>query len=444
VDGVHGVGRDDPLAAAEASAWLTSAVAVSTSRTDPQPGARQPMSPSRMVSLQRLAGNAAVAAMVRRARTAGAAPQPSVQRDDAPAVPVTGVVLSDRKVTIPFESGLRVKASVRPTTVTGAMFTVEKGSVEPSGVTINGTSGEITVASGQTGGTISVKATGTDGSWATAPLLLIEKPTGIASTAASSAGGSQYGGKFTHTLAAPSGSSSGLAEGNINERFDSLSAATPFGRPFTLSANTANSPGWALDSGGTMGGPDNVTIDKAGIDIGRFTKSASNPSAAALPQGFTMTQHLHAKSFPSGKLETTPFTDASHTRTLNADTKFVVSAGKGQATDDYAGPPAYTNAVATPPSVSASPAKPKAQKGAAPPAWNRNTSQVTADAVPDGATKVFAIRGPALGCEIDAQSGLVLIGDRSGTITVRVSSGRGANFDEATITITAPSTATTP
>jgi hypothetical protein len=149
-----------------------------------------------------------------------------------------------------------------------------------------------------------------------------------------------------------------------------------------------------------------------------------------------MTQHLHAKSWPSGKLDGTPFTDTAHVRTLDKDAKFIVSAGKTQTSDDYTGKPAYSNALATPSSVAASPPKPKPGSGAS--AWARNKATVTADVTPAGASKVFAIRGPKLGSDVDPSTGEVLIGDKTGTLTVRVWAGSGANFDEATITITLP------
>jgi hypothetical protein len=151
-----------------------------------------------------------------------------------------------------------------------------------------------------------------------------------------------------------------------------------------------------------------------------------------------MTQHMRAKSFPSGTLEAAAFTDISHVRTLTNKETFMVTAGANNVEDPYTGPSAYTNAKATPASVAASPPKPKAAKGAPAPPWNRNTVLVTADVIPAGGSKVFSIVDPKLGCEIDAATGEVQIGSSAGSIKVRVSSGKGSNFDEVTITITAP------
>ncbi|HEY1296106.1 MAG TPA: hypothetical protein VGJ60_23755, partial [Chloroflexota bacterium] len=282
------------------------------------------------------------------------------------------------------------------------------------------------------------------GSFATRDLRIVEKPTAVASTTASSQGGGVYGGQFTHTFADASGTASGLEGENINERFDSLSVKSPFGQ-FTLSANAAGSHGWDLDSSGTMAGPDNVTIDRSGVDVGKFITSASNPKPAqTLPVGFTMVQHMRAKSFPSGALDAAAFTDIDHVRTLTDKETFVVTAGTKNIEDTYTGPSAYTNAAAAPASVAASAPKPKAAKGKPTPTWARNTVQVTADVIPASGSKVFSIVGAKLGCEVDAATGEVLIGSTPGSINVRVSAGKGSNFDEVTITITAAPTPATP
>lgn len=365
----------------------------------------------------------------------GAAVSRPIQRDDLANIPVKGVSLSASKVSVPAESGLRLKASATPGKATGVTFSVEKGSVSATGVTIDAASGAISLAAGQQGGTVKIKATSDDGSWASSDLLVIEKPMAITATTASSSGGKLYGGRFTHTFSAPSGQSSGLQGGNVNEKFASLTAQTPFGT-FSLAANAGGSHGWDLNSSGAMAGPDNVGIDKAMVDVGKFVKSASNPSpTAALPVGFTMVQHLHAKSLPSGSLDATAFADVSHVRTLTDKETFVVAAGLDHTDDRYEGPAAYTNARASATSVNASPAKPKAPSSAT---WARNRVQVTADVIPAAGAKVFSLVGPKLGCEIDASSGEVLIGATPGTIKVRVSAGgTGHNFDEVTITIVA-------
>ena len=394
-----------------------------------------------ILSLQRTVGNSVVSGAI---RAPIQRPQTSaqVQREgeEMASVSVAGVTLSASKVSIPPSTGSTIKATATPSKATGVKFSVEKGSVTPSNVTIDATTGVITVSAGQQGGTVTIKATSDDGAWATMDLRLVEKPVAVASTTASSAGGSVYGGQFTHTFSSASGQASGLQGENINEKFDSLKAASGFGT-FTLSANAAGSQGWDLTSAGAMAGPDNVDIDKSMIDVGKFVKSASNPAPAnTLPVGFTMVQHMHAKSFPAGTLDASPFTDIDHVRTLTDKETFTVTAGKNHTDDPYTGPSAYTNIKASATSVNASPPKPKAPATGS---WTRNKVQVTADVIPGKGTKVFSLVGPKLGCEIDASSGEVLIGDQAGTIKVRVSAGAsGTNFDEVSITITPAPTPT--
>ena len=386
---------------------------------------QQPLlSAGQVLRLQRAIGNSATMAAIRR-----------VQRQPTPttSIGVSGVKLSASKVSVPPESGLNLRASAQPSKATGVQFSIQKGTVSPSGVSIDASTGVITVSAGQSGGTVTIKATADDGSWATTDLRLIEKPTALSSTSASSQGGSVYGGKFTHTFTDASGTPSGLQGENINEKFDTLSAATPFG-PFSLTANAAGSHGWDLDSTGTMAGPDNVTVDKSLVDVGKVVKSASNPSPKqGLPVTWTMTQHMKAKSFPSGNMDASAFTDIDHVRTLTSSETFMVTAGTQNVEDPYTGPTAYTNAKASPSSVDASPPKPKSGS------WAQNKVQVDCDVIPSSGSKVFSIVGAALGCKVDKSTGELLIGSTPGTITVRISSGPGGkNFDEVTVTISKP------
>jgi hypothetical protein len=407
---------------------------------------RRPPTISRntILSLQRTVGNAVVSGAMRaplqRSRR-GETVQREGEAQPLASVAVAGVSINASKVSVPPSSGSTIKATATPGNATGVKWSVEKGSVTASNITIDASTGVITVSAGQPGGTVTIKATSDDGSWATMDLRLVEKPVAVASTTASSAGGSVYGGQFTHTFSSPSGQASGLQGENINEKFDSLTAASGFGT-FTLSANAAGSQGWDLTSSGAMAGPDNVDIDKSKVDVGKFIKSASNTAPAnTLPVGFTMVQHMHAKSFPAGTLDASPFTDVNHVRTLTDKETFTVTAGKNHTDDPYTGPSAYTNIKASATSINASPPKPKAPTTGS---WTRNKVTVTADVIPGKGSKVFSLVGPKLGCEIDAASGEVLIGDQAGAIKVRVSAGAGgANFDEVSITIT-PAPAPTP
>jgi hypothetical protein len=183
-----------------------------------------------------------------------------------------------------------------------------------------------------------------------------------------------------------------------------------------------------------MAGPDNVSIGAAGVDAQPFVVSASNPTPAkTLPQGFTMAQHLHAKSFPSGRLDATPFASTDHVRTLaeeNGKLVFKIKAGLKEVSMPYTGPAVYRNAKADQPSVGASgpkPAKP-------------NTVQVSVSAEGSGASPSYSIVGADLGCQVD-MNGKVTIGSQAGTITVRA--GEAKRYDEVKITITpAPTPAT--
>ena len=212
-----------------------------------------------------------------------------------------------------------------------------------------------------------------------------------------------------------------------------MTAKTPFGGDFTLTANKAGSKGWYLNTAGTMAGPDKVSIGK-GIDASPFVKNASNPKPPTLPQGFDMTQKLHFKTLPSDKLEETPFTTTPHGRHLVEDSgklKMKISAGKGkEVLIDYAGPPVFRNASADKTSVEASPPKPKSGT------WKQNEVQCSVDVEPSGGAVKWSISSSdKLGCSVDS-TGNVKIGSAPGTITVRA--GDGTHFDEVTITITAP------
>jgi hypothetical protein len=376
-----------------------------------------------VLSMQKTVGNRAVC----RAIASGV-----LARDDAEAASdaaFSGVSVSPSQSTMPLESGTTITASTTPANA-NAKFSLESGTVGPAaGTKIDESSGKVTLDAKQPGGDMTVKAenSAAEGS---AQFRLIEKPKEIASTSSSQSGA--YTAHFTHTFSSSGASTAGLNQANINEKFDSLTAKTPFGGDFTLQANKAGSKGWYLDSSGTMAGPDNVSIGKQ-IDASPFVKNASNPKpAAALPQGFDMTQKFHFKTLPSDKLEDAPFTTTTHGRHLVEDggtLKMKISAGKGSELIDYAGPPVFRNATADKTSVEASPPKPKTGT------WKQNEVQCSVDVVPSGGAVKWSITGEKLGCSVDA-SGKVKIGETAGTITVRA--GDGTHYDEVTITITAP------
>jgi hypothetical protein len=387
-----------------------------------------PMGADQVLSLQRTAGNRAVC----RAIAGGL-----IQRDDtgaqaAASVAVAGVTVTPAKSTTPTESGVTITAKATPANASGVKFTLDAGSAAVgAGTSIDEKTGKVTLDAKQAGGTLKATATSDDGTSAWSDFKLVEKPTAIASTTGAATG--DYEAAFTHTFTGSSGGSAGLDGENINEKFDSLSVPSPFGGNFTLQANAAGSHGWDLDASGMMAGPDNVSIGAKDVDAGPFVKSASNPTPAkSLPQGFTMTQKLHAKTFPSGQLEGTPFTTTGHVRTLdekNGKLVFLLKSGTKEVSIPYAGPAVYRNAKADKTTVQAS--APKPAKGD----WARNTVQVSVTAEGSGASPSYSIVGNALGCEVDV-NGKVKIGDQAGTITVRA--GEAKRYDEVTITITAP------
>jgi len=377
-----------------------------------------PEAVARVLALQRSAGNHATAQLLR-------APK---------QVAVDGVTLSSRRASVPADG--TVKATAKPANATGVTWAAEKGTAEPAGTSIDA-KGTITVADTQEAGDVNIKATSDDGTWVTASLMVSEKPTTLDSTTGSDASSKdRYRGEFVHTFTGKSGDKTKLEGANINEKFDSLTADTPFG-PFSLEANRVGSTGWDLDGSGAMAGPDKVSIDKSGVDARKFVKSASNPSPAKpLPQQFTMTQKLHAKTWPKGSLDAKEFTTTSHLRKFtnaNGPLEVVISAGMESVTIPYDGKPVYTNATASPTTVVASEPQPKA-KGAD---WDRAEVQVTAEVQPSTAKLQYSLIGDKLGCVVDKATGLVKIGDKPGTIKVRTSDGGTGHYDEVAIQITA-------
>jgi hypothetical protein len=109
--------------------------------------------------------------------------------------------------------------------------------------------------------------------------------------------------------------------------------------------------------------------------------------------------------------------------------------------DNYTGQPAIINAAAAPNPVLVSATAPRGTRP--PPA---NTTTVTAGTLPSSLSGIpgrhglrFSIQGAALGCRVNARTGVVTVGTTPGTITVRVNDVDGANhnFDEVPISIVA-------
>ena len=78
-------------------------------------------------------------------------------------------------------------------------------------------------------------------------------------------------------------------------------------------------------------------------------------------------------------------------------------------------------------------------------AGSANTVQISADLFPSSRTPHFSITGSALGCKINATSGELTIGSKTGTVKVRVANAKdGPNWDEVDVTIAAPAAPKTP
>jgi hypothetical protein len=382
-----------------------------------------------VLSLQRTAGNRATT----RALAGG-----WLQRDAEPAasVSITDVKLSAAAATVP-ASGT-VQATAAPKTATGVKFKAEKDTVEPTNVTVDASSGLVTIGDKQEGGDVKITGESDDKASASTGLPLYEKPTKISATSGSAAAtGARYQADFKHTFEGHSGKPAKTEGTHVDEKFDSTSAKTPFG-DFDLTANAGGATsGWGVDASGQMTGPDHVSIDKSMVDARKFVKSASNPSpAAALPQGFSMTQKLFTNSLPANTQDGSPFTTDAHKRTLSdsgSSLDFTIDAGIGDPqTFDYAGPPVYRNIKASATKVVASAPKPKTGT------WDRTEVTVSADVLPSGGKLAFSLVGEKLGCDIDKSSGVVKIGDKAGTIKVRASDGSAApgHYDEVSIEIT--------
>jgi len=391
-------------------------------RTDltetPKPGAR--LAEPEILALQRTAGNQAVC----RAIAGG-----MLAREEQGDTPVSGVRVAPQKATLPLEAGAAIKASAAGS---GIKWSLENGTVAPAaGTKIDESTGAVSVDAKQPGGKLKAKATNAV-SWADGEFRVIEKPKDIASTSSSAATG--YEAHFKHTFNSAGAGQSGLEDANINEKFDSLTAKSPFGGDFTLTANRAGSAGWFLNSAGEMTTVDKVSISVAGIDAGPFVKNASNPTPGkTLPQGFSMTQKFHFRTFPSDKLEDAPFATTAHERELvEKDGKLMMRIAAGGVSEyiPYAGPAVFRRARADKATVAAS--GPKPEKGK----WAQNEVQVSVDGEGKDATPKFSLVGVKLGCSVDATTGLVKIGDKAGTITVR--GGNAKNYDEVAITISAP------
>ena len=324
------------------------------------------------------------------------------------------------------------------------------GAANPAAATLTA---ELSLGAAQVAGTLSITATNAQGGQATT-YLLASNPTGITSTTAISnpVRSTDYGGVFDHVFTSADSNVASLDQVAVGERFPNLpnpttathTFATPFG-DFTLTTGTlpdaasAASGNWFLTSAGELGGShDNVTIAKSMIDIGKHLVSDSNLTPTdPLPAGFTVDQQFHwwCPHAAAGS-RWTMYAATTHTRRLRIDSsgtdaEFVAIVNGQENAMPYEGRTGVTNAQADTPTVEPSPATGSA-----------NTVQISADAFPSTAQLHFSIQGPALGCTINASTGVLTIGRKTGVVTVRAANARGGpNWDEVQVTIAVPAAA---
>jgi len=388
--------------------------------------------------------------------TVAPAAAPGLFRQVPGLVPLGGLSVNQRRVTVPPVGGLAFSATVRPANASSVTVSIVGDNVAiAAGTVVNRTTGAISVDAGQLGGRAHAEAnqnaTGPGGAtmtgqW-TAPFNFTAIPGAIMSTSsAAQASASFYGGNFTHTFTSPGGGQTALERSHVNEQFAGASGTTlnltgPLGT-LAITINDPNSPnaGWDLDIGGKMLGPDNVTWSNA-LDARPFVVNASNPTPAqVLPQDLTATQDFRNLTFPtraySGVAASTTHRRAIEDR--NSQLKAITSAGVNQEiVQDYAGPTVFRGCTASPSTIQVAAPAVRGRRAPAP-----ATSTITVHAEGKRANPTFTIRPPNLGCRISAR-GVLTPGTTPGTVTVRA--GGTANFDETTVTLTpVPAATTTP
>ena len=390
-----------------------------------------------------------------------AAPRLLLQRIPGPNTCPTGIRFStgNHAVHVPLCGIANVRANTVPANIPGISWSLSAGTAQVDGSTSINANGEITFGANQTGGTLDVTAENTvaGGCNHTRPLELHSHPTGISSTfvvGPPPGAAANYGALFDHNFDSADGQTSSLDNVGVGEEFSGVPnptgtihvvTGTPFG---TFTLNTANltpnaTNNWFI-TGGSLGGThDRVTIGRAGINVGRFVASASNPTPAnTLPAGFTLTQGLFwfCRQAPAAS-RWTRFADVDHVRTLRldgSDVQFVVTVNGEENVQDYTGHPAIINAQADPATIPPTPRRPRGG-----PAPTPSTTQISADTLPDPLPARhglrFSIRGNARGSSIGSTSGLFTAGPNTGPVTVRVSdSAPNPNFDEVVVTIANP------
>ena len=444
---VFAPGRYDP-ASAQGRRLLAHEL---THAADHPPGAPTPSGDLRISTPAEAAERHAVAVSEGSVVPAAApAARPALFRQPGGVVALTGVSVNHDRVTVPPPAPPSFRATKAPANASGVTLSVAGDNATiAAATTVNNTTGAITVAAGQTGGSAHVEAnqntTGPGGVvntfLATAPFNFTAIPSGITGTAASPIRPTGfYGGEFTHVFTSPAGGQTALERSHVNERFAGASGTTLTIRgPLTTVTITVNDPnlasaGWDLDSSGMMVSPDHVTWDDT-ADARPFVANASHPSPnPGLPQALTAVQTFRNLAFP-GRTYGATAAAATHRRAIEDRSnrlKAVTSANaigiNQEIVDDYAGPTVWRRCRAAPVSIPV--AAPAPSGGTAAPA---TTTTITVDAEGQAASPTFSIRPPDLGCTITS-GGVLTPGTTPGTVTVRA--GDAANFDETTVTLT--------
>ena len=344
-----------------------------------------------------------------------------------------------------------VQARTVPLGVGGVSWSLLNGTaIVDAGTTISN-NGRIFLGVAQTGGSIKARAEAPSGCWAERELLLRSHPTGINNTfevAAAANPAVEYGAVYDHVLNSNDGNVASLENVPVGERFIGVPAPTaathtipntPFGQftlnTATLTPNATNN--WFLTASGELGGThDSVTMERAGVNVGRFLRSASNATPPqALPASFTLRQGLHwfCRHAPANARWQMPaFRIVDHTRSLRQNggaVEFAVSVNNIEHVDTYDGSPGIFNARALTNPVPKSPV-----------AGPANTSQISADTLPNplppGHSLQFSIQGNARGCTINPGTGQLTVGQQAGQVRIRISDTQtNQNFDEVSVQI---------
>jgi hypothetical protein len=398
--------------------------------------------------------------------------QPRLQRQPQPPPPPAAgtcpndVVFStgNTDVHIPLCGISSLTASTVPAGIPGITWSLAAGTAAIATGTTIASNGQFTFAAAQTGGTLRVTATqpaATGGGTCTAfaDLTMNSHPSAISSTfvvGPLASTRTQYGAVFDHNFSSADGRVASIENVPVGEEFSGVpnptatvhTITTPFG-DFDLTTRNLTptaTNNWFV-TGGSLGGiHDSVSIDRSLPKVGEFLTSASNPTpASTLPVGFTVTQGLFWFCRQAAAASAwTKIRDVDHVRTLRLDStgtgvEFVVSVNGEENAEPYTGQPAIINASASPATIPPTPARVRGG-----PAPTPSTTTITADPRPDpmpsGHALRFSIQGAALGCTVNATTGLFTAGTATGTVTVRVrdSARANTNFDEVVVTIANP------